>query len=379
MSGHQHGDLLASHTIALEPTFQSPGAAPSPALLPPAPQKTPATAARGPRVERETDETPLTTTDHLIAVASAQAKQLRKLTAKVPTNALVRLATTATATTLKVVRKHWAVLLIAYQFARPWIGPVVRHFLDALVTHLKVIVTRIITNSTMWSCDQLASLVTKVYEQAHQLKAVMHAGARSHARTQPDNDQQIAAPMLDHHTLDSPVEDTTLREVAGSSESTDDEFQAAIDTVGSTVLMMAGGKRTAADVGDGGTRALSTQHDATTTEQTTDEEHANKEFLLARCLATLRVHSDQLESAFQDTAVQEASRALVMALVHSGERRHCDIRASAGAAMIIALIHRLWPENFDSIAIWRASISTLGKESVQQRSTRRNSSAHLRA
>ena len=69
----------------------------------------------------------------------------------------------------------------------------VRHFLDALVTHLKVIVTRIIANSTTWSCDQLASLVTKVYEQASQLKMVMHAGARRNAIKQVDAVAQTVA------------------------------------------------------------------------------------------------------------------------------------------------------------------------------------------
>ena len=34
------------------------------------------------------------------------------------------------------VPHHYATLVVAYQFAKPWIGPVVRHFVEAMLSHI---------------------------------------------------------------------------------------------------------------------------------------------------------------------------------------------------------------------------------------------------
>ena len=78
----------------------------------------------------------LTAEEHLAHAALIQAEEKRKLSLPAKLTGLSWIINSVKAALSKLSIHHWASLAVVWQFARPWVGPVITHFMEALLTHL---------------------------------------------------------------------------------------------------------------------------------------------------------------------------------------------------------------------------------------------------
>ena len=102
-------------------------------LLSPPPFSSRSASTKTPSTKR------LSTEEHLASAVLLQAKENRKLSLPDKTTTLgyfLNMFGACKTHAAKLSVHHWASLALVCQFARPWAGPVIKHFIEALLTHL---------------------------------------------------------------------------------------------------------------------------------------------------------------------------------------------------------------------------------------------------